>query len=302
MMTADDVASGVVPRRCSVIIPAYNVEPYVAEAVESALAQDYPDVEVVVVDDGSTDATAAVLAAFGDRITVVRQGNAGLAAARNAGVRSSTGEFLAMLDADDTCDPSRVRRCIEVLDARSSRAVVTTDAWVIDDRTPTDRGFYESIRWNGLWPPGNHAAAMIQGNFVFGAVVLRRDLFDEVGWYDPDVRRLEDYELFCRLLIAGATFELIDERLYGYRRRPGSLTAETGPLWDDYVNVMTRHLPALARLAGRGYGRQAYWIATQSERVGDRRCARQFLRLAWRDPALAPSARIRVAAKAFAPW
>jgi len=90
----------------SVIIPAFNGAEFVAAAIESALAQTYADTEVITIDDGSTDETAAVLERFGSRIRVIRQPNRGLAAARNAGIALAGGEYVALLDADDTWEPA----------------------------------------------------------------------------------------------------------------------------------------------------------------------------------------------------
>src|SRR5437660_1682693 len=117
----------IAPQRCSVIIPAYNVERYVAEALDSAIGQTYPNVEVVVVDDGSTDGTRRVLESYTDRAVILNQPNRGAAAARNTALAASTGGFLAFLDADDRWAPERVARCIELLERMPADAV-TTDA------------------------------------------------------------------------------------------------------------------------------------------------------------------------------
>ncbi|MFO7698185.1 MAG: glycosyltransferase [Anaerolineae bacterium] len=98
--------------RVSVIVPAYNHAPYVRECIDSALSQTYPDVEVVVVDDGSTDGTYEILQTYGDRITLIRQENAGTQAARNTAIRASTGEFLALLDSDDMWLPEKLEKQI----------------------------------------------------------------------------------------------------------------------------------------------------------------------------------------------
>src|ERR1700722_15140866 len=112
--------------RVSVIIPVYNGARTVPRALASVFAQTFTNYEVVAVNDGSTDDTATVLAGYGDRIRVVSQPNRGLSAARNAGVRASTGEYIAFLDDDDEWMPAKLARCVPVLDADPECALVYT--------------------------------------------------------------------------------------------------------------------------------------------------------------------------------
>jgi len=99
------------------VIPAFNAEPYLAEAIQSVLAQGIPGIQVVVVDDGSTDGTAEVAAGFGAQVALIRQPNAGIGAARNAGVERAVGNFLAFLDADDVWPAGSLASRLAVLDA-----------------------------------------------------------------------------------------------------------------------------------------------------------------------------------------
>ena len=100
--------------RVSAIIPAYNADSFIREAVDSALGQTHTDVEVIVVDDSSTDDTASVLQSYGERIIVHRQPNGGVAAARNAGARLASGRWVAFLDADDVWLPTKIERQLAV--------------------------------------------------------------------------------------------------------------------------------------------------------------------------------------------
>ena len=111
----------------SVVIPAYNCAHTVAETIESCLAQDYEDLEILVVNDGSTDGTAEVLASFGSRIKVIDQPNGGLASARNAGQRAARGEYIAWMDADDLMLPWRIRLQAEVLASQPMIGLVSSD-------------------------------------------------------------------------------------------------------------------------------------------------------------------------------
>lgn len=116
--------------RCSVMIPAYNV----AESIGSAVAQTYGDKEIVVVDDGSTDGTPAVIERYAGQVVAVRQVNQGLAAARNAALRHASGEYLALLDADHYWVPPRLERMVDYLDHHPDVAFATSDAFLVYGR------------------------------------------------------------------------------------------------------------------------------------------------------------------------
>ena len=110
------ISQSVVMVKVSTIIPAYNAERTIAQAIDSALSQDFEGQEVVVVNDGSTDSTATILKKYGNQIQVVTQRNGGLSAARNAGVRHSAGEYLAFLDADDIWLPEKLKKMVPALE------------------------------------------------------------------------------------------------------------------------------------------------------------------------------------------
>ena len=119
--------------RLSVIVPAYNSAPYIEEAVRSVLAQTMPDLEVVVVDDGSPDESAAVVSAIDDqRVRLVRKANGGLASARNAGISAARGEVLGFLDGDDRWRPDKAQSHLEVLDTECGVGLTFSHSAYID--------------------------------------------------------------------------------------------------------------------------------------------------------------------------
>ena len=120
------------PNRVSVIIPTYNRANLVCRAIDSALAQTHPDIEIIVVDDGSTDDTAERLAIYDQRIRVIRQPNAGVGAARNSGIALAGGEFIAFLDSDDDWLPWKLSAQIAAFQQRPELQFTCTDAMVID--------------------------------------------------------------------------------------------------------------------------------------------------------------------------
>jgi glycosyltransferase involved in cell wall biosynthesis len=149
------------PPRVSAVVCAYNAESSVARAINSILAQDFCDSEVIVVDDGSTDGTPEILHGYGERIRVVRQENRGLPAARNAGVAASKAEYIAFLDADDLWLPGRLEKTVAALDREPSAVLAYTDAALVDcsDRplgphVPEEKAHAPSFEelMKGWWP------------------------------------------------------------------------------------------------------------------------------------------------------
>ena len=198
-------ASGPAPL-VSIVIASYNYGRFLGEAIASALAQRDAAVEVVVVDDGSTDDSAAVAGRFPVRL--IRQVNAGVCLARNRGAAAAHGELLVFLDADDLLEPDYVARCREALAVSGPTvAYAYTQMRLFGE----EEGIFASRPFD--------ARAMLRERFVHGAALLRRASFDEVGGFDPAWRNgLEDYELWIRLLDRGYTGTFVSEPLLRYRR------------------------------------------------------------------------------------
>jgi glycosyltransferase involved in cell wall biosynthesis len=283
----------------SVLIPAYNVECYVAAAIESALAQTYPNVEVVVVDDGSTDGTAGVVAGFGDRVVTVTQENRGLAGARNAGIRAASGSILGLLDADDLWLPERLERCVAILVERPEIGMVTSDAFVMDETVPTTKRCYGDRR---RYPFPAHEDEQLdiiaKRNFLFISVVFRRALVERCGGFDESMRRAEDYELWTRFLLSGSRAAFVPDPLGYYRVRSDSLSASKEQ-WGAHLSVLERHLPELWRHGARGRARDEFEIAERLAARGDRRRAFSFFRHAITGEEVDLATRARLAASAL---
>lgn len=214
----------------SVVIPAYNVEAYVAEALRSALRQTYPHREVIVVDDGSTDRTLAVIARtraeHGDPpLTVVRQPNRGLSAARNAGLRAARGELIAFLDGDDAWRDDKLARHVRVMTADPGVGVSFSESeYMTEDGRPTG----DCISTRNLLPSLH--AMLRRNHFGNGStVVARRECFEQAGVFREDLKSCEDYEMWCRLLWA-TDFRAVGiaSPLTLYRVRSGSLSFDVG--------------------------------------------------------------------------
>ena len=227
--------------KLSIVIPAYNVAPYVRAAIDSALEQTYRSVEVVVVDDGSTDETSEILDSYGDRIVLVRQANRGFAGARNTGIAHASGELLGWLDADDIWLPTRSQQCVDLLNAHPELAAVTTDAFILEGDTPTERRYYGDLYRHGFPTSDQQLPTIVERNFMFVGAVARAALVRDVGSFTESLRRSEDYDLWMRLLLAGERFGLIPEPLAQYRVRPDSLSANAHAQWDAHLTVVERN-------------------------------------------------------------
>jgi glycosyltransferase involved in cell wall biosynthesis len=277
----------------SVLIPVYNVEEFVPAAIESALAQTYPHVEVVVVDDGSTDGSAAAIAPYRDQIVFVEQENRGLAAARNVALGAASGTVLALLDADDLWLPDRLERCVALLEQRPEIGLVTSDAFLIEDGVRTERRCYgDRRRYPFPGPELDQLDIIAQRNFLFVSVVLRRSLVSEFGGFDESLERAEDFELWTRLLLAGARAGFIPDPLGYYRLRSDSLSASPEQ-WDAHLTVLERHLPELWRHGASGRPRDLFEIGQRLAARGDRAGAARFFARAMRAPELSLGTRVR---------
>jgi len=184
----------------SVVIPAYNCEAYVAEAIESVLNQTFRDFELIVVDDASTDRTGEVLAGYerAGRIRVVsHQMNQGLAATRNSGIRRARGRYVSFLDADDVWRPEKLEYHVRILRENPHLALFGSDEILFADGEPfmfpplPVRPDLREVRWEDL----------VVANCGLSAsnVMVRRDCLDEVGLFDPDLRAAEDRDLWLRI-------------------------------------------------------------------------------------------------------
>lgn len=171
----------------SVVIPVFNGERYVAVAIDSVLSQTRLPNEVIVVDDGSTDGTAAILAAFGDRIHVIRQANAGTAAANNRAVAAATGSVLAFLDADDLWLPQKLEAQMQWLDLHSE-----TDAVFGHLRQFISEDLTESDAARLVCPPDP------QPGINKTTMAVRREAFERVGPFDRNLRSGDFVDWYAR--------------------------------------------------------------------------------------------------------
>jgi glycosyltransferase involved in cell wall biosynthesis len=207
----------------SAIVPYHRASRYVSDTIESLLAQTYPRVEIVIVNDGSFDEQDWIVAELAGSlpVIVVTQMNQGLGAARNFGVLQSRGRYVFPLDADNVAEPEFVARCVETLEAHPELAYVTAwSRYVDDDGTPLEGPVL------GYQPLGNHAAVNAEENVAGdAAALLPRRIFDAGFRYSEELTSFEDWHLYRELQRAGHFGAVIPERLLRYRVREDSMQA-----------------------------------------------------------------------------
>jgi glycosyltransferase involved in cell wall biosynthesis len=203
------------PEPVSIVIPAYNAEAFLAEAIESALGQTHQPVEVVVVDDGSVDGTSDVIRSFGDSVQFVQKENGGTASARNAGARRATGRWIVFLDADDRLHPPYVERCLQHLGEHPSARYVYTQ-----------ERFFGDLEYVSSYPPFD-SQRLVYENFVNPSALLPRDVVIAHPFTEGQ-RTHEDWDFYLKLLREGMTGVLLDEPLKDYRRHADSKQARAG--------------------------------------------------------------------------
>jgi len=202
-------------KKVSVVIPCFNAGQYLDEAVRSALAQTYENLEVIVVDDGSTDTeTIRVLAAADwPRTQIFRQANAGPSAARNHAIREATGHYILPLDADDTIEPTYVEKAMAVLSTRPEIGCVYCKAMKFGAE-------------QGPWdlPPYNLYELVID-NVIFVTALFRKHDWQAVGGFDEQLRHgVEDYDFWVKMIASGKQVVQLDEYLFNYRVQEKSRT------------------------------------------------------------------------------
>jgi GT2 family glycosyltransferase len=228
----------------SVIIPAYKVTEFVAEAVRSALAQTYASREVIVVNDGTPDTPAleAALAPFRGQIVYLVKENGGLSSARNAGIRVARGEYIALLDADDIWLPHYLDDQVGRAMAHPAVDVLYGDAEIFGDHPLAGR------RWMELSPSTGEvdfSSLVTQRCNVMVCALVRRGVFDRLGLFDEALRSSEDFDLWLRVAHAGGRFNYTRRVLARYRKRSGSLSSDPAWMCRSIVTVLDKCLAGM---------------------------------------------------------
>jgi glycosyltransferase involved in cell wall biosynthesis len=221
--------------RVSVVVPAYQAASTIGAAVSTILTQTYTDFEVVVVDDGSTDATGEIARAHREPVRVVRQDNAGVAVARNRGIAEARGELVAFCDADDLWFPQHLEALVDSYDSVGGKRIATANSyWLFPGGIDTSKVRYRG----GFPPPARQRVAILEQNFVNTMSLFPRSLVDEIGPFDTERRRAEDWDFWLRAIYAGYRILLQRRPLALYRWGVEGLSSAYDRMDEDIVAIL----------------------------------------------------------------
>lgn len=204
-------------QKVSVIIPAFNCRRYIEETVESALNQTYPDIELIVVDDASTDKTCEILKRYGEKLTVINhKNNKGPSGARNTGIQHAGGEYVAFLDHDDIWVRDKLEKQMELFKQDDKIALVYSNGYKFD-LSGKSRGFF----FEGVKPHrGFIFEKLLADNFIpTSSVVIKKDVLNEVGLFKQNFLIAQDFDLYLRIA-ERYPVDYVDEVLFKYRILP----------------------------------------------------------------------------------
>jgi glycosyltransferase involved in cell wall biosynthesis len=226
----------------TVLIPTYNCATYIRTAIDSALAQTYPAVEIIVIDDGSTDETQAILQSYKDKIHIIKQSNQGAATARNAGLAIAQGEYIATLDADDSWLPERLEKMVKFMQ-NSPCDIVLTNFYLVNEANQ-----YIKIYFNpNFSPPKKQYQALLRTPLPFVMMLARTKLIKALN-YDETLVIAEDYDLYLRALQNGACWGYLSEPLANYRMRVNSLSHSYDKNYKYYLwRIFNKHRANLGK-------------------------------------------------------
>ncbi|MCA9035877.1 MAG: glycosyltransferase [Planctomycetaceae bacterium] len=261
MPTADRVP------QVSVVIPVYNGGDYTALAIESALGQRDCDVEVIVVNDGSTDKTQEVLSSFGDAIIAINQPNQGIAKTRNRGIEAATSEWVAFLDNDDLWLPEKLSQQLQAAEATRAGAVYTNTM----NFGAVER--IDSLRHPdpASMPIGDLFEQLLMDNFfVTSSLMVKRDALNAVSRFSENPDLAEDWDLWLSLAAAGVRFAAVPDALTKYLWRSGSFSKNHERMRSLRMNTVRKALET-------DRGRSLPWTVRRQALANVERCSAWFL-------------------------
>jgi glycosyltransferase involved in cell wall biosynthesis len=266
----------------SVIIPAYNQGPMLVRAIESALSQTYPNVEIIVVNDGSPDPiTTQTASQFEGRIRYIERENGGVAAARNTGIEAARGELIALLDQDDVWLPHKLDAQVRALRAHAHAALVHSSYYLIDEaghRTGAAR--LPEREWYAL------PDLLLDIPIASCTCLIPRWALDETGLFDPALAGSDDWDLWLRMAALGYRFYCVSEPLAEYRLHAANTSRNIGLMVRAGLGVLDKfyslpNLPPVAfRYRGQAYFKRHVWAVALYYGAGRLNEARGHLRQA----------------------
>jgi glycosyltransferase involved in cell wall biosynthesis len=223
----------------SIIVPAYDVTEFIGDALNSVLAQTFKDYEIIVINDGSpdTEQLEKALAPYMSRIVYLKQENLGLSAARNAGIRTARGSLLAFLDADDSWLPNYLEVQVTRIQADPTIDVLYPNVMMFGDSSRAGEEFMTICPSSG---DVTFERLVLQECNVSNCSIARRETIVRSGLYDESLRKVEDFDLWLRVIKHGGRIAYHRDVLARYRRRPGSLSADPISLIEHILKVLEK--------------------------------------------------------------
>jgi len=246
--------------KVSVIIPSYNHVQYIRQCVDSVLAQTYQDIEIIVVDDGSTDGTVEILREYDDRIVLIEQTNRGTQAARNAAIRASSGEFIALLDSDDEWLPGKLQRQMPVLVEHPEIGMAYGQAYTIDEqgvRLNSGRAFGAPVSESAF------EDILVLNPVPALTAVVRRSCLNDVGLFDESFIGAADWDLWLRIAHRWSIV-CVEEPLALYRVHDSNTTKllyKTRQIYEEHQRVLAR----AEEIVGLHHATSVAWAIARSQ-------------------------------------
>lgn len=248
--------------KVSIIIPAYNAVAYLPETLESVFKQTFTDFEVLIIDDGSSDGTVEWASQIADsRVKLISQTNQGSSVARNTGITAAQGEYIALLDADDIWEQTKLEKQVRFLEENPSVGLVDTWTVLVDQQNKSTGKVIVSHAEKDAWKQ------LVQFKTVCccdSTPLIRRSCFETVGLFNPDLPFLEDLDMWIRLA-SSYEFGVVKEPLVRYRQHPGSKSTNCQGMLEAFRTIIEKafeSVPAeVLPLRDKGYGRVNLYLA-----------------------------------------
>lgn len=220
--------------KVTVVIPTYNRADFLAEAVDSVLNQTWKDLEILVVDDGSTDRTREVMARYGKRLKYFYKKNEGPSSARNVGIREAMGTYVAFLDSDDVWDPEKLSIQMEFMRKHPEIKLVCTDSCEIDSSESREGKLKRDLM-------GSLFSLLYSNSFIrTSTVLMNKACFQEVGYFDERYQSAEDYDVWLRVA-RRYPIAYLSRPLVRYRKHEGNVSHDKITLRRNALSVLEAH-------------------------------------------------------------
>ncbi|MEW6620095.1 MAG: glycosyltransferase, partial [bacterium] len=262
----------------SIIIPTYNAENFLPQAINSVVEQTYQDIEIIVVDDGSTDNTKRIIEPFMDKIYYIYKDNGGSASARNVGIKSAKGEYIAFLDADDIWLPQKLELQINLFRQCQEIDWIHTNLMLIDES-----GNIIGVRRVSDTLSGNIFKTLFMENWVLtSSVMVKKDCFKMIGMFDEALSRTEDYDFWLRLA-HHYKCGYLEQPLVKYRIHPTQKIKKIDRLFFDEKAIIEKTIQNFPEIAGKSklrYGKLYFTWGRRYFEIGELQNAKKKFKIA----------------------